>query len=486
MSTPLRVAIYVRISNDRTGAGLGVARQEEECRTLAARIGWEIYDVYSDNDVSAYSGKTRPNYARLLADVAAGRVQAIIAWHADRLHRSPRELEDFIELVDKHHVRISTVKAGQLDLDTSSGKMVARILGSVARAESEQKSERLKSKLLQLAKSGKYGGGGSRPYGYEKDGITVRPAEAQTIQECARRVLAGEAIASVAKDLNVRGVPTATNRPNGWSVPILKRMLISPRIAGLREHRPRNPDGTRPNVGEIMAVAEWPAIIKREEMTRLHGILLDPARRVSPGRNGRYPLSGVLYCGREGCARRLVGRPDGLGRRRYVCNAVPGAGGCGKIMALSEPIEEHLFTLVAGALDDQPFMTRLMSAGSDVTADKVLAEIADDEAELEALAGDLGERRITRKEWLAARVPIEARLRQNRARLEKSDHRAPLTFADAPKSGEQALAWLTNPEIPASRKSAYIRAVMEKVWVLPGVRGRNKFDAARFKIDWVA
>jgi len=50
-------AIYVRISSDRTGAGLGVARQEEDCLALCTRLGWIVYRVYIDNDVSAYSGK---------------------------------------------------------------------------------------------------------------------------------------------------------------------------------------------------------------------------------------------------------------------------------------------------------------------------------------------------------------------------------------------------------------------------------------------
>jgi hypothetical protein len=54
---PVRAAIYVRISSDRTGAGLGVARQEEDCRALCERLGWQVVRVYPDNDVSAYSGK---------------------------------------------------------------------------------------------------------------------------------------------------------------------------------------------------------------------------------------------------------------------------------------------------------------------------------------------------------------------------------------------------------------------------------------------
>ena len=63
---PNRAAIYCRISDDRAGAGLGVARQEADCRKLAEDRGLTVTQVYVDNDLSAYSGKPRPGYKALL------------------------------------------------------------------------------------------------------------------------------------------------------------------------------------------------------------------------------------------------------------------------------------------------------------------------------------------------------------------------------------------------------------------------------------
>ncbi|HYZ02002.1 MAG TPA: recombinase family protein, partial [Candidatus Binatia bacterium] len=56
--------IYTRISMDRVGGGLGVERQEQDCRELCGRRGWEVAETYRDNDISAYSGKKRPAYRR--------------------------------------------------------------------------------------------------------------------------------------------------------------------------------------------------------------------------------------------------------------------------------------------------------------------------------------------------------------------------------------------------------------------------------------
>lgn len=56
----MRAAIYARISQDRTGAGLGVGRQRLDCQEHCDRRGWEVVEVFTDSDLSAYSGKPRP------------------------------------------------------------------------------------------------------------------------------------------------------------------------------------------------------------------------------------------------------------------------------------------------------------------------------------------------------------------------------------------------------------------------------------------
>jgi hypothetical protein len=50
----------------RLAAGLGVQAQEEQVRALAARLGYLVIAVFCDNDVSAYSGKPRPQYLKML------------------------------------------------------------------------------------------------------------------------------------------------------------------------------------------------------------------------------------------------------------------------------------------------------------------------------------------------------------------------------------------------------------------------------------
>ncbi|QCQ91762.1 recombinase family protein [Rhodococcus sp. SGAir0479] len=110
--------VYTRISKDRVGAGLGVERQREDCQKLADQLGWTVARVFSDNDISAYSGKPRPEYRAMLDALDHGEAQAVIAWHTDRLHRSPSELEEFITLCERRSITVRTVQAGELDLST--------------------------------------------------------------------------------------------------------------------------------------------------------------------------------------------------------------------------------------------------------------------------------------------------------------------------------------------------------------------------------
>jgi DNA invertase Pin-like site-specific DNA recombinase len=300
-------AIYVRISQDRGGAGLGVERQERECRALAKRLGWRVAEVYCDNDLSAFSGRRRPSYERMLDDIAARRINAVIAWDPDRLHRRSRELERYIDLCEAHDVANQTVKAGMWDLTTPAGRMVARQLGAVASYESEHKSERLKSARIQHAKLGRHHGG-IRCYGYAKDGITVVAKEAAEIASACEKVAGGVSLRAIVRDMNARKVPTATGKT--WTSQQLRQTLMSPRIAGHSTHK-----------GVIVGTAAWPGIVGDALWRNVEAILGNNARRTNHGVTGaaKWLGSGLYVCS---CGQRSMRASVTGGARRYTyrCN----------------------------------------------------------------------------------------------------------------------------------------------------------------------
>ncbi|MFE6131949.1 recombinase family protein [Streptomyces sp. NPDC056437] len=478
-----RAAIYCRISQDRGGAGLGVARQEEDCLALCDRMGWDVVSIHTDNDVSAYSGAPRPAWQELLAEVRRGDVDAITVWHVDRLTRSPRELEDVIDLADRHGIDLATV-SGEIDLATPTGRMVARMLGAAARHEAEHKAERQTRQRRQAAEAGRIAGGGKRPFGYQDDRLTIRESEAKVIREGVRRVLANESLASISRDWHTRGIVSPAGKP--WKAHGLRRLLASARISGRREHTPSDSwEGTRPLLGEIVADAVWPAIVSHEDSDRVRRILADPTRRerVEGTTRRSYLLSGVLRCGKpradgKPCGWRMNGRPRS-GVPRYVCPNTPGTDACAGTATNAERTDEHVRDMVLAALESPAFVERLRS--QDDGGRELFDEIRTDEEELEELARDMGERRISRKEWMIARQPIEERLERNRGKLAKVSRAAVLlgfvgTFED------MQARWKS---MNNSQRRAIITACVRSIEVRPA-NPRKRWDPDRFVFDWVA
>lgn len=474
-----RVAIYCRISDDREGAGLGVARQEADCRALAERLGWSVVEVYTDNDISAYSGKTRPDYERLLTDVEAGAVDALIAWHADRLHRSPKELERFIDLAEKTGLRVQTVQAGSVDLSTPSGRMVARMLGAAARYESEHKAARIRAKVDELAAAGSIYGGGPRPFGYtriysgegtrrkiERD--EINPAEAAIVKECARRVLAGDPLRSVLRWLHAEGITTSTGRP--WSQQALRIMLMSGRIAGLREHR-----------RQVVGKAVWDPIITTEEHEQLRAMLA--ANRRAPGSKVRlHYLSGFVYCsdcGEKNVKMRVCPQ---AGKLKYKC--MTDNGGCnGRVIGLAD-LEGLIGSLMVETLADPRTLRELAAREADTSdaSAALLERIESDERRLAMLQASLDDGDEDElPEVIASVRTIRRRITEARAEL------ARLASLPAPARvsslSDLAGRW---DQLDLDQRQQLLGLFVERILIHPAKRGLGKFDPARVEVKWVA
>lgn len=458
--------IYVRISDDALGTGLGVARQEADCRKLAEKLGWQVAALYTDNDISAFSGKVRPAYRRLLADLGAGTIDGLIVWHPDRLHRSPHELEEFITVVEETGAHVQSVTAGERDLATPTGRLHARIEGAVARHESEHKSERIRRKHLELAENGAVSGGGRRPFGYERDRVTLRPDEAGHVRQAASEVLAGASVRGIARRWNEQGIATVTGAD--WSPTTVKRLLWSARIAGQREHR-----------GKV-TTAVWPAIITPTESARVRAIFSSPDRRRNGAGDARsYLLSGFVYCG--ACAARLTAAPvrrKGHRYPRFAC--LTDRRGCGKVGIAGDPLDGLIVEAVLHRLDGPELanaIARQKEAGEKTAG--LEQAIADDEVALDELTKErFVERTLTPAMFAAARGPLERRLADNRAAL------AAVTLTSAvelPTGGVLRQQW---PDLDLEQRRAILGQVIDRIVIAPTTKADNKFNSDRVSAIW--
>jgi DNA invertase Pin-like site-specific DNA recombinase len=133
MKSSKQTAIYVRVSSKTQDT----AAQEADLKAWAAsREGARWYR-------DTFTGKTmdRPGWAKLEADIRAGKVGVVVVWRLDRLGRTAKGLTALFDELRAKGVNLVSLRDG-LDLSTPAGRLMANVLASVAQYETEGRSER--------------------------------------------------------------------------------------------------------------------------------------------------------------------------------------------------------------------------------------------------------------------------------------------------------------------------------------------------------
>jgi len=462
--TGRRAAIYTRISSD-DGTALGVARQEADCRKLASTRGWEVVAVFTDNDVSASTGRTRPAYERMLATLRLGDADALIVWDLDRLTRQPRELEDFMDAAEELGWELASV-GGDVDLSTPQGRLLARIKGSVAKHEAEQASRRIRRKTEERAEAGLPHG--KPAYGWKRTPVVdasghiamndvLDPEEAAIIVDAAERVLADEPLRSIVRDLNARGIPSPAGHQ--WQAVMLRQVLLRARNAGLRRHR-----------GAVIGKAAWEPILSEATYERLKAVLEDPQRRTSPGTAPSWLLSGIARCSFCTSGVRVL-KPSPKASHRYVC------GACFKVSRVAKDVDDLVTGVIVGRLA-LPDAVKLFSVPRKAAAVALkekasLGKRLDDAADAYA-AGTITTGQLTRISSQLSPL-LEAAEARARGALSVPD----LADLTSPHASD---VW---DDLALARQRAVVRALVE-VRLLPAERRgpRQPFDPSSVEITW--
>lgn len=462
-SKPLAAAIYVRISADPKGERLGVQRQREDCQRLAEIHGWTVAEVYEDNDLSASTvakkRKPRPAFDRMIADCEAGRRDGIIVYSTDRLTRRLIELAQFLAWRKAHEIAYLDTEGA--DTSSANGRMIIQIKGAVAEQEAERISERVIRANRQSAESGKARGSGNlRPFGYADDRVTIVEPEAVVLREVAERVMAGEPLGAICRDLDNRGTGTITGAK--WTKVSMRRMLMSPRITGLREYK-----------GEIVGEAQWTGILDRETWENVRTVLDDPERKKSAkqGNARRHLLTGIVVCG--ACDRPMGGKAphDGLKRYSYACAATKAQGCQGRTYRDLLRVDALVIEAVLARLEG-------LEAARAVTA-PLAGEISQAEAKMQRLREAYARDDVDDADYFpmlrAARAKVDDLRREQAGRM-RSDLLASASGNSARESWDRATL---------ARKRAIVKELIEAVIIRPVPRIVGApFDPESVDIVW--
>ena len=188
MTAVRRCAVYTRKSSEEglEQAFNSLHAQREACEAYIksqAHEGWKLVKTAYDDGGLSGGSMERPALQRLLADVAAGRINVIVVYKVDRLTRSLADFARIVETLDSQGASFVSITQ-QFNTTTSMGRLTLNVLLSFAQFEREVTGERIRDKIAASKRKGMWMGG-SVPLGYDvKDReLVVNEAEAKTVRE---------------------------------------------------------------------------------------------------------------------------------------------------------------------------------------------------------------------------------------------------------------------------------------------------------------
>lgn len=191
----MKVAIYARVSKGDQNPEV----QLSELRSYAAYREFEIVGEYVD-EVTGNMWRRRRlkrhlNFSRLMDAAAKKEFDAVLVWKYDRFARSVYHLIESLRYFDSLGIAfISSTQ--QFDTSTAHGRMIFQIMASFSEYERELISERTKTGLRLVKKSGRYLG----PYRNKKPYLKVDEKSKDRIVEM---YLAGVPVKQFASKENI-------------------------------------------------------------------------------------------------------------------------------------------------------------------------------------------------------------------------------------------------------------------------------------------
>ena len=315
----MRCAVYTRKS---TEDGLlqefnSLDAQYEACAAYALsqrHEGWTVVPERYDDGGFSGGNMQRPGLVRLLADVAAGKVDIILVYKIDRLTRSLADFAKIVDVLDKAEASFVSITQS-FNTTTSMGRLTLNMLLSFAQFEREVTGERIRDKIAASKRKGIWMGG-PVPLGYEVDNrkLVINEKEAQLVRQIYQRYLELNSVVELADELNRQGhrtkVQQRTSGPHKGGC-IFRRgtlyHLLSNRIyLGQMVHKGDYFAGEHP---PIIPAELWDAVqdklrvnasgtsrrLKSQQPSLLVGLVFDgegramtPSHATKPGKRYRY------------------------------------------------------------------------------------------------------------------------------------------------------------------------------------------------------
>ncbi|MFG2579948.1 recombinase family protein [Streptomyces malaysiensis] len=470
------VVCYARISFDgRAKDAHGVEDQHREMANNARKFGWLIVYRYTDNDKSASKEEViRDDFEQLVRDLAEGHtlegypIHGVMAVNDDRLYRRPGDWERYLRAFTTREGRVYHDSNGLQDLYAEGFEIKGLVGVAMSLAETRKKQRRSRNSHRNRAIRGK-SVSAWRPFGWEDDKITLRPAEAMALKKAIRDVIAGASIGEITRQWNEAGF--ITSRGNAFQHQTVKQILLNPRSCGYREIK-----GELVRDGDDQpVVGEWEAIVTPKEWFAVVAAMRDrsPSSGIPKGKLvHKYLLTGILRCGNtleDGtiCNNKMIGVRSNSWQKYdhgYACKKTASSG-CWGTFKRGDKTDAHIEALVIAKLEAQA-ASRAASV-PEWGQEEALTRAAQSRKELERRWHE-GE--IDDETFFRNLPPIENRIKQ--LRDEQAKYLAKKAASEAADT-DIVKSFKTRT---LTQKREIIKSVLHTVVARSGGKGRKPFD----------
>ncbi|EWS54645.1 MULTISPECIES: recombinase family protein [unclassified Methylibium] len=303
----------------------------------------------------------RPALQRLLADVAAGRVQIVVVYKVDRLTRSLADFAKLVEQFDAHGVSFVSVTQ-QFNTTSSMGRLTLNVLLSFAQFEREVTGERIRDKIAASKRKGLWMGG-IAPIGYRphERSLAIEEVQAERVRAIYRLYLELGCVSRLKREIDARAwrtPPRATQREGAtgdrpFSRGHLYRILSNPVYRGQIVHKGQVFEGHHP---AIVDQAVWQAVQDGLASNR-------QGQRVRRGAKDASLLAGLVF-GSSGD--RLTPSHAAKGQKRY--RYYVGKGGEETLRIPAPELERGVVGCLARFLQDEGRVIDALTGTGDATA----------------------------------------------------------------------------------------------------------------------
>ena len=436
-------AIYIRLSDeDRDKKNLSdesesIQNQRSILFEYCVKQGWEVYQIYCDEDYSG-ADRNRPEWLKMLRDCEAGKINIVLCKTQSRFCRDIELCEKYIHgLFKTWNVRF-VAPFDNSDNSIEDNKKSMQINSLVNQWYAEDLSNNVRKTLEHKKKNGLWTGSFA-PYGYatdpnDKNKLIVDSTAACIVKDIFQMYMEGKGYITIAKKLNDRKIPnptlykrscglnfrTSSTRPTSeiWTSSTISRIIRNETYSGTMVQGKRKKNSFR-EVAKLVPQDEWirvpnthEAIVDEKTWSCVQEKLAGNRIRQEKFSGSRHLLAGKVYCAVCGNSMWKMSCQLSYGRYQYYkCRTVKESNtACSnthsvRLDLLEEIIQQNINTLLR-ELYDPASLDIIMpedSAGERANLlqserDRNLRDIAKKRNILRRIYEDLAEERLEREE----------------------------------------------------------------------------------------